>query len=168
MLRPIVSRPGRAAGTLLAVVGAAVLLLGTSEHLLAQNKRSDSKVKATATATKPDADGKQTITVTLDIEKGWHLYANPVGFEDFEPNATVVTVTGKAKPQAVKVEYPPGDLHKDDILKATYRTYEGRVTIRAHVQRAAGDTGPLEVSVKVNACDARMCLPQAEIKLAVP
>ena len=41
--------------------------------------KSDSVVKATAAAAKPDADGKQTVTLTLAIDKGWHLYANPVG-----------------------------------------------------------------------------------------
>src|SRR5262249_33401290 len=47
-------------------------------------KRSDSVVKVTAKAEpeKPGADGKQVVIVTLIIDKGWHLYANPVGPED--------------------------------------------------------------------------------------
>ena len=39
-------------------------------------------VKVDATATKIDADGKQIVTVTLDIEKNWYIYANPVKNEE--------------------------------------------------------------------------------------
>jgi len=59
--------------------------------------KSDSKVKAKAVVGKAGADGKQTLTITLEIEKGWYIYANPVGDEDFEPNKTRVTVKAKDK-----------------------------------------------------------------------
>ena len=169
MLRSIVSRPGRAAGVLLALTGAAILILATSDRLPAQGAKgkSETKVKATATATKPDADGNQVVTVTLDIEKGWHLYANPVGNDDLDGAKTIVTVASKVKLQNVKVEYPVGTVHQDKVI-GNYKVYEDRVAIRAHVQRASGDTGPLQVSVKVNACDASKCLPPGEIKLTVP
>ena len=162
MVRPIVK--------LLALAGAALFVLTQAGLLSAQAGRglkSDSKVKATAKASAPDASGKQVVSVTLDIAKGWHIYANPVSNEDLEGAKTVVTITGKAKPQSVKVEYPAGTVHEDKILKSSYRIYEDSVTIRALVQRAAGDTGPLQVGVQVNACDASKCLPPAEIKLTV-
>ena len=34
-------------------------------------KKSDSVVKVAASADKPDADGKQSVTITLVIDKGW-------------------------------------------------------------------------------------------------
>ena len=49
-------------------------------------KESDGKarnsadvVSATATLGAPDKDGQRAVTVTLKIEKPWHIYANPVG-----------------------------------------------------------------------------------------
>src|SRR5438552_4010740 len=97
-----------------ALVGAGVMALAMGDAIFAQGKKSDSKIKVTAKATTPDADGKQTITLTVAIDKGWHLYANPVGNEMFAENKTVVTVTGKVKLQAVKVAYPQGTLHRDE------------------------------------------------------
>jgi hypothetical protein len=145
----------------------AVALIGlTAEPVRAQGKKSDSVVKAEAKADKPDADGKQVVTITLTIDKPWHLYANPVGNEDLLDNATVVTITGKNKPE-VKVEYPEGKVAKDTTL-GDYRIYEGEVKIKATVKRAKGDTGDLDVSIKVQACDKTTCLFPATIKLTVP
>src|ERR1017187_6268699 len=69
------------------------LVMSLAVMLPAQaGQKSESKVKASATATKAGDDGKQTVTITLEIVKGWHIYANPVGAEDFEGNKTSVTI----------------------------------------------------------------------------
>ena len=154
------------------IVPAALLLAGffavcASGPAQAQGKKSDSVVLVTATATKPDASGKQVVTVTMKMDKGWHTYANPVGLEDLKPAQTIVTVTGKAKPKEVKVDYPPGKLVKDKML-GDYRVYEDKVEIKAAVTRAKGDTGPLEVTVKIQACDEKTCLLPASVKVMVP
>src|SRR5438477_593164 len=94
---------------------------------LAQGKKSDSVIKADAKADKPGADGKQTVTVTLSIDKGWHAYANPVNEPappDFPGKPTVVKVEAKIKPKDTKVEYPKGKEVQDKII-GNYRRYEG-------------------------------------------
>jgi hypothetical protein len=49
-----------------------------------------------------------------------------------------------------------------------YRIYEDEVTIPIQVQRAAGESGPLELDVRVNACNTKMfCLPPGVIKVTV-
>ena len=142
------------------------ILVANAGPVFAQAKKSEAVVKATAAADKPDADGKQTVTITLDIEKPWHLYANPVGNEDLASAQTVVTVGSKVKPEDVKIEYPPGKLHKDK--DGEYKIYEGKVAIKAHVKRAKGDSGPLEVNIKLQACDDRSCLFPSTVKVVVP
>lgn len=138
----------------------------TAAPAFAQGKKSDSVVKATAKADKI-ADGKQTVTVTIEIEKGWHVYCNPVGNEDFDSNKTTVIVGGgKVKPEAVKVEYPAGEVVKDSVT-GDYKIYKDKVTIKAHVQRASGDTGELEVTLKLQACSKSTCLLPATIKVPV-
>jgi thiol:disulfide interchange protein len=149
-----------------AVLAGSALILGPA---LGGGKKSDSEVKVTATATKPDGQGKQVVTVNLDINKGWYTYANPVGLDLLEDAQTKVTVAStKSKLQDVKVDYPPGKLKKDGTV-GDYKIYEGRVAIQANVQRAVGDAGPLELTVHLNTCNLKgFCLPPATVKLAVP
>ena len=130
--------------------------------------KSDTKVKATATATKAGADGKQVVTITLDIEKGWHLYANPVNHNnDFlDANQTVVKIAAKDKLGDVKVMYPAGKTKIDK--KEKYNIYEGTTKIVASVVRVMGDTSPLQITVEVSACDDSVCLAMGKIKLTVP
>jgi uncharacterized protein len=155
----------RVVGSLM--VALSLFLASSSGTARSQVKKSDSTVKATAVADKPDADGKQTVTVTLNIEKGWHLYANPVGNEDFVPAQTVVQIGAKVKPVSVKVAYPAGKVVVDAVT-GNYKVYDGKVEIKAQVKRAKDDTSALEISVKVQACDDKKCLLPATIKITAP
>jgi DsbC/DsbD-like thiol-disulfide interchange protein len=155
-------RAGPAALVLMMVAGIGLIFSPAQ----AGGKKSDTEVKATAKADRPDNEGKQTIHLTLTINKGWYIYANPVGNEDFAANATTVTI--KPKPQAVAIAYPPGKVKKDTVI-GDYRVYEDQVTIPIQIQRAAGDKGPLELDVRVNACNTKMfCLPPGILKVTVP
>src|SRR5262249_60867685 len=71
-----------------------------------QGKTSEAVVKVTAKSDKPSVDGKQLVTITLNIDKDWHTYANPVGLEDLESAQTVVEITGKTKQDSIKLAYP--------------------------------------------------------------
>ena len=126
--------------------------------------KSASKVKASVEASKVEKDGKQTVTITLAIQKGWHLYANPVNHDLLGDAQTTVKVKGKVSD--VRVKYPEGRTHIDK--KEKFDIYEGTVKIPVTLKRAAGDTSPLEINVKVNACDENQCLQQSIIKLTVP
>jgi DsbC/DsbD-like thiol-disulfide interchange protein len=163
--------PFSRAAALAAGLGACLALSAPGTPAFAQAKKSDSVVKVTATATRPDADGKQTVTLTLDIEKPWHVYANPVGNDSLDDAATTVTLDAKEKPEVLKVDYPAGKVEKDEVV-GDYKIYEDRVVIKAAVRRARGDTGPLTVSVKLQACSTMgksgMCLVPATVKVSVP
>jgi len=143
-----------------------VLGVGVISDLPAAGKKATDRVKVSAAATKPDQSGKQVVTVTMVIDKGWHVYANPVGNPKYPLNATVVSLNAKVKPSKVNVAYPPGKLLEDKD-EGKFQIYEGKVTIRAVVQRANGDVGPLDVSVRFYACNANNCFPEANVKLTV-
>ncbi len=128
-------------------------------------KTSAEVVKATATADKPDADGKQTVTITLVIDKPFHIYANPIDNKDMVREQTELKITA-AKPAKVAVNFPAGKVQKDTVL-GDYKIWEGTVTIKADVVRAAGDTGPLAIELTVNACTDKLCLQSGTIKLEV-
>src|ERR1700741_2526133 len=105
-----------------------LVVLAIVPPLTAQLPKSDSKVKVTAAGSKPDADGNQTVTITLDIDPTWHLYANPVENDMLAPVQTRVKFITKV--DDVKVTYPEGKLVKDKTV-GDYRSYEGKVVIKA-------------------------------------
>jgi uncharacterized protein len=141
------------------------LVLGVSP-IWAAAKSSADMVKVEASANKIDADGKQEVTLTLNVEEGWHLYANPVGNADLTSAQTTVTITGKVKPKDVKIEYPKGKIIEDKTI-GNYSTYDGKVVIKAKVSRAKDDTGPLDVTIKLQACNEKLCLPPGKVKVEV-
>jgi hypothetical protein len=125
-------------------------------------KNSTDVVKATATAGKIGTDGKQAVTVTLTVDDKYHIYANPVGNDDYVDVQTKVTPAGKAK--LVKAEYPTGTEVVDKVV-GKYKVYKGKVTIKATVQRPKGDTGPLELSIRLQACNKTSCLLPGTLKV---
>ncbi|MFN4260005.1 MAG: protein-disulfide reductase DsbD domain-containing protein [Gemmataceae bacterium] len=150
-------------GAAVVALGSWLMMSGLSQALAAPRK-SDSVVKINATASRPTANGQQVVMIYLTIDPGWHLYANPVGHEDMEEMQTTLTV----KNAPAQVYYPPGKMYKDKRIDAEFRIYEGKVTIQAVVQRAAGSSQPLELFLKMNACDDEKCLLPATVKVTVP
>jgi len=147
---------------LLALLAALTLALaaGTAP---AQAPTSAGVVKVAARADKPDAEGNQAVTITLDVDKRFHIYANPVGNDSLRAAQTLVRFTSKLAGDA-KVEYPEGKLIKDKDV-GDYKTYAGTGTIKAKVRRARDDSTPLGLSIKFQACDDKSCLLPATVKL---
>jgi len=148
------------------LLGVVFVFVAVSPLVHGQALTSDTKVKIKAEANKPDAEGKQTLTIHLDIDKGWHLYANPVGNKDQENSQTVVNVKAGSPLKSVKIDYPAGKLVKDAQF-GDYKIYEDKVVIKAHVQRAPADNSPLQVSLDISACDKNNCLQPSTVKLTV-
>lgn len=128
--------------------------------------RSDSKVKITVEASKPDASGKQTITLAIQVEKGWHIHANPVNNKGLEANKTTVAVYAGKKEVAAKVDYPAGTTEKmgDESLSV----YTGLVKVPVYLTRDGDAKEPLTFIVRVSACDDSRCLLPGEVLLKVP
>src|SRR3954470_23105363 len=105
-------RLGRAA---LLLAGLTLVCLSAAVHARPAVK-SDSKVKITAEASAPDAEGRQVVVLNLAIEKGWHLYANPIGNKDLEGAQTNVVIKSAQPLRDIKVAYPAGKLEKDKTI----------------------------------------------------
>jgi len=125
---------------------------------IAQGKKSEGVVKATARegAASAAKGGKRLVLVELEIEKGWHLYANPAGNEDLDSVKTTVTVVG----EKAEVVYPKGKQVIDPVV-GNYVTYEGKQTIQVYVP--ADKKGPLKMHVSFQACDEKTCLQPAKV-----
>lgn len=150
-----------------ATAGVAFLLLSASPHdVQAGGKKIESQAKLASSAGKIGSDGKQIVTITMEINKDWYAYANPVKNEDLEAAQTIVKITAGAKLQKVDIFYPAGK--QKTIDKDKFHIYEGKVEITATVQRAAGDTSPLTVDVQFSTCNVKgICLPTENVKLVV-
>jgi DsbC/DsbD-like thiol-disulfide interchange protein len=146
-----------------AVLVACVVGLAGASAVGAPPKNSEDNVKFTVKADKP-VDGKQVVTLTLQVEKGWHLYANPVGNAGLTSAQTTVTFSADGKAVPAKIEYPEGKLEKDDVV-GDYKVYEGTVTIKATIDRPA--TGAVQAEIALQCCNDKTCLLPSKVKLKV-
>jgi len=148
----------------LLMVGLALaLIVGLIVPLGSAGEKLD-PVKVKAEAGKADDGGKQTVTVQVSIEKGWHIYANPVENEDLAQAQTTVIIKAAGKAVTAKVKYPAGKPLTEKGV-GTFKVYEEAVSIQAEVAKTPG---PLEVSVRFQACNDKKCLLPKTVKISLP
>jgi len=121
-----------------------------------QAPRPEYPVKLTLISEKRNGEAPQRIVVTLAIEKGYQLYANPPGNEQIG-YVTTLTIKGKGKPELVSVTYPKGQLVKDGII-GDYQVYKSTVTLEALIKRGKDDQDGVDIAVRVFPTDNRGCL----------
>ena len=121
---------------------------------------SAAHVKAVAQgASQADHD---EILVTLSIDPGYHVNANPASIDYLIPTVVMIPDVPDAK-----ITYPAGQAFKPKFSPEGISVYEGSVAIMAELPKgglASAAARPL--SVGVQACTAQICLPPAT--LAVP
>lgn len=133
----------------------------------AQGSDSSKVVKVEITKEPSTTAEEKFVVITLSVEPGYHLYANPVVNPDLASVQTSVSIKAEGKSIPVKVEYPLGKLVKDEIV-GDYSTYEGTVKIKLRVAVPRNQTSPLEVVVKYQACSKKSCLAPAVATLQLP
>jgi uncharacterized protein len=103
------------------------------------------------------------ILVTLTIDPGYHLNANPASIDYLTP--TVVTVP--SAPDA-KIAYPAGQIFKPKFSPEGISVYQGSVSIRAELPKGRlASAASMPVRTDVQACTAQICLPPAAIITSV-
>jgi uncharacterized protein YyaL (SSP411 family) len=109
------------------------------------------------------------VTINLDVQDGWHIYANPSGSETTPP--TRIEIKPGAPAKIAAVEYPRGNAKSLAANGgARMMVYEGKVAIPVRLKidpKTPG--GPIEVPLRVRyqACDDRRCLAPAVAEVAV-
>ena len=99
------------------------------------------------------------ILITLRIDPGYHVNANPASEEYLIP--TSVRFGGAAP---VRVRYPPSIRMRPAFADKPIAVYEGSVVIAAFFAPGTLDRPPdLTVTVTAQACTDRICLPPADI-----
>jgi hypothetical protein len=121
----------------------------------ASHVRASARVEA-----RPDHD---EIAITLTVDPGYHVNANPASLDYLIP--TTVRLAGA--PNA-KITYPPGQIFKPKFLPEGLSVYQGSVPITIELPR--GSLAPARhapLSVEVQACTDQLCLPPATISVHV-
>jgi hypothetical protein len=99
------------------------------------------------------------LVVTIRIDAGFHVNANPASFENLIP--TTLTFTG-VKP--LRVTYPQATPFKPKFVNEALDVYEGTVAIAAYFPKGTfRGLMSLGATVTVQACTDVICLPPADL-----
>ena len=139
------------------VASAAALTAPTGAE--SQPPSLDTAAHVTATAHGVTDATDDRIVVTLAIDPGYHVNANPASLDYLIP--TTVRFPGVAQEL---VTYPPGTLFKPKFFAEGILVYEDKVTINFALPKGTlGAKGYLQVKVEAQACTDAVCLPPAAI-----
>jgi len=132
---------------------------------------SSDKVRVKVAGT-TESKGRDTgeIVLTLDIEPGWHVNANPASMEFLIPTAASSSVNGQSF--EITTQYPRGRVSDITLDDTALKVYDDGASIRllpdekqtAMLQEA----GKLDVKVRVQACsEDGVCLAPSDLPLTL-
>ncbi len=121
----------------------------------------DTALHVHADATLREYNGARELAVTLRVDPGYHVNANPASSSDLV--ATTLHVAGL---DAAAIRYPAAATLHPGFTPATLDVYEGAAQITAALP-AASDAQPVSGSVDVQACTMTLCLPPATLAFTV-
>jgi hypothetical protein len=111
------------------------------------------------------------VQIAVNIQDGWHIYANPTGVPDLKPTTIQLDQASKRFAALVKVTYPAGEAKVLGSI-GTERTslYEGKVQVTARLRLAETSTpGPAKLTLVLSyqACNDRLCLAPANLEIPI-
>jgi uncharacterized protein YyaL (SSP411 family) len=103
------------------------------------------------------------IVVTLQIDDGYRVNANPASFDYLIP--TSVAFAGLSSPGT---KYPKPSRFKSAFAPDELAVYDGTVPLIVTIPKGTIATqGELKGEVDVQACDAKICLPPSKLPLSI-
>lgn len=109
------------------------------------------------------APTRKVVKVTISIEDGWHLNANPASVEGLIPTSVDIQTD---PPFKQKVIYPQGK--KAESPLGLIDIFENTVDILATVEAEKPiDVSKMRVLLQVQACKASICYPPSQIVMNV-
>jgi DsbC/DsbD-like thiol-disulfide interchange protein len=114
---------------------------------------------------------KVTVALTGDIDAGWHVYAFPQP-PDSPIIATQVTVPdGQPLSLSGEIQPPKAESLMDPTTGKQTSVYTNSVTIDLPLRvarKAPAGKQDLEMDVRYQACNSRLCLPPRTDRIALP
>jgi uncharacterized protein YyaL (SSP411 family) len=109
------------------------------------------------------AGDRDEIDVTIRVDDGYHVNANPASFDYLIP--TTLSVAGVA---GIRVAYPDAKIIKPKFAREGLKVYEGSIKLIAMMPKGALARGkPVNAELGVQACNDEICLPPAKLPLTI-
>jgi uncharacterized protein len=106
-----------------------------------------------------DTTDTDKLVVTLRIDPGFHINANPASFENLIPTSLMF-----AGVKPLRVVYPKATRFKPKFLSEALDVYQGTVAIAAYLPKGTFSRSvPLGITVTAQACTDVICLPPATL-----
>jgi hypothetical protein len=123
----------------------------------------DTAAHVRATATVAFKATHDEIVVSVQIEPGYHVNANPSSFDYLI--ATALTFDGFTP---ARIAYPEASLFKPAFAREGIRVYQGKVEIVAQAPKGTfGRKSVITGTLSAQACNDQVCLPPAKLPLTV-
>jgi uncharacterized protein YyaL (SSP411 family) len=143
---------------------------GSAANAPASSRDASKKLSSLSTASHVhitaeirDAGDQDRIVLTLHVDKGYHINANPASLDYLIPTSVVFEELTPAK-----IIYPRPVRIRPEFAREGLNVYEGEVSIVAVVQREAlNKRKTLRATVTAQACTDQVCLPPAKLPVVV-
>jgi thiol:disulfide interchange protein DsbD len=126
-------------------------------------------VKATAAEAQLAAGGSAEASITLAIQNGYHVNANPPSFAYLR--ATEITVQPDDGISVGFITYPTALTKKFSFAEQPLAVYEGTAVIKVMLKATASATKgqrSLPAKVQIQACDDQVCYAPGTLELSLP
>ncbi|PCI97522.1 MAG: hypothetical protein COB14_08955 [Alphaproteobacteria bacterium] len=134
----------------------------TNDTPLILESKSKVNVRAQIIHSQSTATHK-SVKVTIKIDEGWHLNANPASLDFLIP--TVVDIQS-AEPSTVQVDYPKAHTIKTPLT--TIKIYKNTIDINATIDsKQTIETSEMRTLIQVQACQKDTCYPPSQITVNV-
>lgn len=128
--------------------------------------QSSDKVRLKVAGDPSRALENDEILVTLDMDPGWHVNANPASMEFLIPTAASAAANGE--PVDIPIQYPPGRVSDITLGDTAIEVYDDGANIRVIPTEEAKEAGVVELKVRVQACsDEGVCLAPSDLSVTL-
>jgi hypothetical protein len=104
------------------------------------------------------------IVVTLKIDDGYHINANPASFDYLIPTSVAFDQL-----QPAKIDYPKSARFKSAFAPDGLDVYEGNVALIARFPQASlKGRKDIRGAVTAQACNSQICLPPSKLAVSFP
>jgi hypothetical protein len=115
---------------------------------------------------KVPAGGMLQIDVPFEVDRQWHIYANPSSSPQFPP--TTLQISTELPLQDLVVQYPRAQVYQPDGTNESVAVYNerGRIRVSARVDPAApSGRAEIQLTLQYQACNDERCMAPKTIRL---
>ncbi len=131
--------------------------------------KSESVVKVVTSPVELRAGGTAEAVVQLNIQRGYHVNANPPTYPYLKP--TEVELKSANGITVGFISYPDPQTKQFPFAEKPLAIYEGSTQLKVFLKADASakkEASNLPGKLKVQACDDQVCYPPGEIEITVP